>query len=95
MNKNNKEPKYQKKWFFLDNVYLFLLIIGGIALIVRLAFLHTEIPLNSDNFIYFRNAVDMTLGETEIFYRESNSGWPSFLSIIFSERRSSRERVGI
>ena len=55
MNKNNKEPKYQKKWFFLDNVYLFLLIIGGIALIVRLAFLHTEIPLNSDNFIYFRD----------------------------------------
>ena len=88
MNKNNKEPKYQKKWFFLDNVYLFLLIIGGIALIVRLAFLHTEIPLNSDNFIYFRNAVDMTLGETEIFYRESNSGWPGFLSIIFSTFQS-------
>ena len=88
MNKNNKEPKYQKKWFFLDNVYLFLLIIGGVALIVRLAFLHTEIPLNSDNFIYFRNAVDMTLGETEIFYRESNSGWPGFLSIIFSTFQS-------
>jgi len=88
LNKNNKEPKYQKKWFFLDNVYLFLLIIGGVALIVRLAFLHTEIPLNSDNFIYFRNAVDMTLGETEIFYRESNSGWPGFLSIIFSTFQS-------
>jgi len=88
LNKNNKEPEYQKKWFFLDNVYLFLLIIGGIALIVRLAFLHTEIPLNSDNFIYFRNAVDMTLGETEIFYRESNSGWPGFLSIIFSTFQS-------
>jgi len=65
-----------------------LLIIGGVALIVRLAFLHTEIPLNSDNFIYFRNAVDMTLGETEIFYRESNSGWPGFLSIIFSTFQS-------
>jgi len=89
LNKNNKEPEYQKKWFFLDNVYLFLLTIGGVALIVRLAFLHTEIPLNSDNFIYFRNAVDMTLGETEIFYRESNSGWPGFLSIIFSAFQSS------
>ena len=88
MNKNNNESKYQKKWFFLDNVYLFLLIIGGIALIVRLSFLHTEIPLNSDNFIYFRSAVDMTLGETEIFYRESNSGWPGFLSIIFSTFQS-------
>jgi len=88
LNKNNKEFKYQEKWFFLDNVYLFLLIIGGVALIVRLAFLHTEIPLNSDNFIYFRNAVDMTLGETEIFYRESNSGWPGFLSIIFSTFQS-------
>jgi len=88
LNKNNKESIYQKKWFFLDNVYLFLLIIGAIALIVRLAFLHTEIPLNSDNFLYFRNAVDMTLGETEIFYRESNSGWPGFLSIIFSTFQS-------
>jgi len=88
LNKNNKEPEYQKKWFFLDNVYLFLLIIGGVALIVRLAFLHTEIPLSSDNFIYFRSAVDMTLGETEIFYRESNSGWPGFLSIIFSTFQS-------
>ena len=88
MNKNNNESKYQKKWFFLDNVYLFLLIIGGIALIVRLSFLHTEIPLNSDNFIYFRSAVDMTLGETEVFYRETNSGWPGFLSIIFSTFQS-------
>ena len=88
MNKNNKEPTYQKKWFFLDNVYLFLLIIGAIALIVRLMFLHTEIPFNSDNFIYFKNAVDMTLGETEVFYRESNSGWPGFLSIIFSTFQS-------
>jgi len=88
LNKNNKEPKYQKKWFFLDNVYLFLLIIGGVALIIRLAFLHTEIPLNSDNFLYFKNAVDMTVGETEIFYRESNSGWPSFLSMIFSTFQS-------
>jgi len=59
LNKNNKESKYQKKWFFLDNVYLFLLIIGAIALIVRLVFLHTEIPLHDDNFIYFRNAIDM------------------------------------
>ena len=88
MNKNDKGPEYQKKWFFLDNVYLFLLIIGGVALIVRLAFLHTEIPLKSDNFIYFRNAIDMTLGEPEIFYRASNSGWPGFLSIIFSTFQS-------
>ena len=88
MNKNDKVPEFQKKWFFLDNVYLFLLIIGGVALIVRLVFLHTEIPLNSDNFLYFRNAIDMTLGETEIFYRESNSGWPGFLSIIFSTFQS-------
>ena len=51
-------------------------------------FLHTEIPFNSDNFIYFKNAVDMTLGETEVFYRESNSGWPGFLSIIFSTFQS-------
>ena len=88
MNKNNKESTYKKKWFFLDNVYLFLLIIGAIALIVRLMFLHTEIPFNSDNFIYFKNAVDMTLGETEVFYRESNSGWSGFLSIIFSTFQS-------
>jgi len=88
LNKNDKGPEFQKKWFFLDNVYLFLLIIGGVALIVRLAFLHTEIPLNSDNFIYFRNAIDMTLGEPEIFYRASNSGWPGFLSIIFSTFQS-------
>ena len=30
----------------------------------------------------------MTLGETEIFYHESNSGWPGFLSIIFSTFQS-------
>ena len=88
MNKNNNGPEFQKKWFFLDNVYLFLLIIGGVALIVRLAFLHTEIPLHDDNFIYFRNAVDMSLGEIEVFYRESNSGWPGFLSVIFSTFQS-------
>jgi len=88
LNKNNKGPEFQKKWFFLDNVYLFLLIIGGVALIVRLAFLHTEIPLHDDNFIYFRNAVDMSLGEIEVFYRESNSGWPGFLSVIFSTFQS-------
>ena len=84
MNKNDKEHEYQKKWFFLDNAYLFLLIIGAVALIIRLIFLHTEIPLNSDNFHYFSNAIDMSLGETDVFYRGSNSGWPGFLSIAFS-----------
>ena len=88
MNKNDKEPEYQKKWFFLDNAYLFLLIIGAVALIIRLIFLHTEIPLNSDNFFYFSSAIDMSLGETEVFYRETNTGWPGFLSIIFSSFQS-------
>jgi len=30
----------------------------------------------------------MSLGETEVFYRQSNSGWPGFLSIIFSTFQS-------
>ncbi len=69
--------------FFSNNVFLSLLIIGIIGLSIRILFLHIEIPMNSDNFLYFRSAIDQITNyssETDVVF---NNGWPSFLSLFF------------
>ncbi len=69
--------------FFSNNVFLSLLIIGIIGLSIRILFLNIEIPMNSDNFLYFRVAIDQITNyssETDVVL---NDGWPSFLSLFF------------
>jgi len=77
--------KFEEKIsFFSNNVVLSLLIIGIIGLFIRILFLHIEIPIKDDNFLYFRSAVDQITGyssETDVVY---NNGWPFFLSLFFS-----------
>ena len=77
--------KFEEKIsFFSNKIFFALLIIGIIGLVIRVLFLHIEIPINSDNFLYFRHAVDQVTGytsETDIVF---NDGWPFFLSLFFS-----------
>lgn len=70
--------------FFSNNVFFSLLIIGIIGLVIRILFLHIEIPINSDNFLYFRYAVDQITKYTSDTYVVMNDGWPFFLSLFFS-----------
>jgi len=69
--------------FFSNNIFLSLLIIGIIGLSIRILFLHIEIPMNSDNLLYFRVAVDQITGYSSETDFLSNNGWPSFLSLFF------------
>ena len=76
--------KFEEKIsFFSNNIFFSLLIIGIIGLCIRILFLHIEIPINSDNFLYFRYAIDQITGYTgtDTF---ANDGWPFFLSLFFS-----------
>ncbi len=77
------EKLEEKISFFSNNIFFSLLIIGIIGLGIRILFLHIEIPINSDNFLYFRYAVDQITGYdgTDTF---ANDGWPFFLSLFFS-----------
>ena len=68
--------------FFTNNIFFSLFIIGIIGLSIRILFLHIEVPINSDNFHYFRVAVDQVTGYTARNVL-SNDGWPYFLSIFF------------
>lgn len=70
--------------FFSNKIFLSLLIIGIIGLSIRILFVHTEIPLNSDNFLYFRYAIDQITGYTSATDVVYNDGWPFFLSLFFS-----------
>ena len=75
--------KFEEKIsFFSNRIFFALLIIGIIGLVIRVLFLHIEIPINSDNFRYFRYAVDQITGYDgmDTF---ANDGWPFFLSLFF------------
>ena len=69
--------------FFTNNIFFSILIIGIIGLSIRILFLHTEIPITSDNFLYFQSAVDQSIGFSNT-YNIANDGWPFFLSLFFS-----------
>ncbi len=76
--------KFEEKIsFFSNNIFFSLLIIGIIGLVIRILFLHIEIPINSDNFLYFRYAIDQITGYDGID-TFANTGWPFFLSLFFS-----------
>ena len=70
--------------FFTNNIFFSILIIGIIGLSIRILFLHIEIPINSDNFLYFRSAVDQSVGYFSETHNIANDGWPFFLSLFFS-----------
>ena len=79
------KEKFEDKISFLSKrVFFSLLVIGIIGLSIRILFLHTEIPINSDNFLYFRFAIDQNMGYFTGTHNIANDGWPYFLSLFFS-----------
>jgi len=78
------EKLERKISFFSNRIFFSLLIIGIIGLSIRILFLHIEIPINSDNFLYFRSAVDQSVGYFSGTDNIANDGWPFFLSLFFS-----------
>ena len=78
------KEKFEDKISFLSKrVFFSLLVIGTIGLSIRILFLHTEIPINSDNFLYFRSAIDQNMGYFSETHNIANDGWPYFLSLFF------------
>ena len=69
--------------FFVNYIFVSLLIIGLIGLSIRILFLHIEIPIYSDNFLYFRVAIDQITGYSSNVDTLGNTGWPYFLSLFF------------
>ena len=73
--------------FSRKTIFLCLLSIGIIGLLVRLYF-EPQIPLTGDSSYYFVYAADTSLtGKLSESYYLTNSGWPMFLSILFSSTR--------
>ena len=86
LEKNNLPniQKFENKISFIsNNIFLSLLIIGIIGFSIRILFLHIEIPIHSDNFVYFRYAIDQITGQNGTLTLD-NDGWPLFLSLFFS-----------
>ena len=71
--------------FFVRNHVLSLFIIGSIALLLRLFYFPSTIPITLDGLFYFWYAIDISiLGHFPTGYAINNNGWPTFLSIFFS-----------
>jgi O-antigen/teichoic acid export membrane protein len=70
--------------FSKKNIIVSLTIIATVALIVRLYFLHTTIPLILDALEYFWYANDLSILGHFPKSGVANNGWPSFLAIFFS-----------
>ena len=63
---------------------VFLALIGLAGLFLRLAYFPYDIPIVADGQGYFWYAIDMSvLNQLPTGYPIHNTGWPSFLSIIF------------
>ena len=90
MNKNNK-TQYEKVIEQGKNPILFLALIAGLGLIIRLYLIPFDLVLNNDATTYFWYANDVSiLGKlpTEISANIDtqfpNNGWPVFVSLFFS-----------
>ena len=70
--------------FSKRNIIASLVIVGSIALIFRLYFLHATIPLILDALQYFLYANDFSILGHFPKSGVANNGWPSFLAIFFS-----------
>ena len=63
---------------------VFLALIGLVGLFLRLAYFPYDVPIIADGQGYFWYAIDMSvLKQLPTEYPIHNTGWPSFLSIIF------------
>jgi hypothetical protein len=77
--------KFEEKIsFFSNHIFFSLLIVGIIGFSIRILFLNIEIPMNSDNLLYFRVGIDQITGYSSDTDLLSNDGWPMFLSLFFS-----------
>lgn len=74
----------EKCIFFAKMPVIILLIIGIIALTIRLLFLESELPIRQDANFYFWYAMDMSILHNLPYSPHANDGWPMALSIIFS-----------
>lgn len=70
--------------FSKRNVIISLIVVASIALIFRLYYTHTTIPLILDGLQYFWYATDLSILGHFPNLGVSNNGWPSFLAIFFS-----------
>ena len=68
----------------LSKSIFFLIIITIAGFVIRINYLHDNIPLTLDAFRYFLLGMDISiLGNLPVGYDKPNSGWPLFLSVIF------------
>jgi len=70
--------------FFVEKPIIALLIIGIVALLIRLLFLEIELPIRQDANSYFWYAMDMSILNSLPMSNHANDGWPMALSFIFS-----------
>jgi len=79
-----EKTKIMKSVFF-KNSYTHIIIIGIVAISLRLYYVEFEIPFALDNLEYFLYAYDTSiLGHLPEDYSPANNGWPAFVSIFFS-----------
>ena len=70
--------------FLSKNIFIPLTIIGIVAFLIRLYYFQWDLPITYDAISYFMYAGDIvTLGHLPD-WELANSGWPVFLSLIFS-----------
>ena len=68
----------------LSRPLFFLIIIIIAGFVIRINYLHDNIPLTLDAFRYFLLGMDISiLGNFPMHYDKPNTGWPLFLSVIF------------
>ena len=79
------EKTKKMTYVFFKNSFFYILIIGIIAISLRLYYFEADIPLALDNLEYLLYAYDTSiLGHLPEDYTPANNGWPSFLSMFFS-----------
>ena len=90
-NTNVEKNKNSKKFDIITTLdkskrarIFFLIALGISALVIRLYFFPSDVPLFSDATGYFWYAIDMSiLNQLPPGHSLVNNGWPSFLSVIF------------
>ena len=85
LNDSILEKTKKMTYVFFKNSFFYILIIGIIAISLRLYYFEADIPLALDNLEYLLYAYDTSiLGHLPEDYTPANNGWPSFLSMFFS-----------
>ena len=85
LNDSILEKTKKMTYVFFKNSFFYILIIGIIAISLRLYYFEADIPSALDNLEYLLYAYDTSiLGHLPEDYTPANNGWPSFLSMFFS-----------